>query len=219
MKKDEEIVSFQWVKSVFQRSTVLANTDVEMFFYQWAWNVVVKKLNVVDLNQATVDALTLVHVCHELIYYVSGENFYDDDWDSVCDCFEDELLVIEPMELGFMCGRIAEDGDESPSDEKEALHWLIRNNHSRIVSALNSVDEIDLLTAVWASMGHTVRNTYDESGNVSGEEEMIKTYEDFCRYVSDDEFRADDVAGAAMADVEAAYEWWTNGAEMLKAES
>ena len=219
MKKDEEIVSFQWVKSVFQRSTVLANTDVEMFFYQWAWNVVVKKLNVVDLNQATVDALTLVHVCHELIYYVSGENFYDDDWDSVCDCFEDELLVIEPMELGFMCGRIAEDGDESPSDEKEALHWLIQNNHSRIVSALNSVDEIDLLTAVWASMGHTVRNTYDESGNVSGEEEMIKTYEDFCRYVSDDEFRADDVAGAAMADVEAAYEWWTNGAEMLKAES
>lgn len=218
MEEDEEIVSFQWVKSVFQHSTVWVNADVEMFFYQWAWNVVVKKLNVLNLNQATVDALTLVYVCHELIYYVSGENFYDDDWDSVCECFEDKLLVIEPMELGFMCGRIAEDGGESPSDEKEALHWLMRHNHSRIVSALKSVDEFDLFTAVWVSMGHAVRNTYDESGNVSGEEEMIKTYEDFCRYVSDDDFRANDVAGAEMSDMEAAYEWWTNGAEMLAAE-
>ena len=216
MSEDKRHVPLQWVKSVFQRSTVWVNADVEMFFYQWAWDIVIKKLNVVDLNQATVDALTLVHVFHELIYYVSGENFYEDDWDSVCDCFEDELIVIEPMELGFMCGRIAEDGDESPSDGKEALHWLIRNNHSRIVSALNAVEEIDLLTAVWASMGHAVRNTYDEAGNVSGEEEMIKTYEDFCRYVSDDDFRADDVAGAVMSDVEAAYEWWTNGAEMLE---
>ena len=86
------------------------------------------------------------------------ENAFVATLDSLPEMLENERLKIEPMELGFMCGRIAEDGDESPSSEKEALHWLIRNNHSRIVSALDSVDVFDLFAAVWASMGHAVRN-------------------------------------------------------------
>lgn len=211
MNEDEEIVPFLWVKSVFRRSTVWVNADCEMLFYQWLWNLLAKKLNVVDFDQATIDAITLVYVYNELCYHVTGQEFHEDTWDLV-----EERCEMESLNVGFLCGKIADAQTECPESEKRALQWLIRTNHQRIAEVLSAIQGVELWLSIHLSLGRAVKIAIDENGDEE-ERPLVETYEQFCRYISDEGFRSADINGVFEDEYQSAYEWLHNGAEMLEA--
>lgn len=208
------MTNFEDVETILYESTVWVNTDAEMFFYRWAWSKLETALNEDNPVQAALDALTLVYVYRELCYYVCDQNFHEDFWDTIGEFVgEDEMLT--PLSVGFLCGRDAGGDIDCPEDETEAMHFLVRGNHERIVSALSSKGDTELLTAFHASRANPVRTVEEDGEEV--EAEMIADYDSFCRYVNDADFRDEDTAGMDLEEYQAAYAWWMGGAEMLEA--
>ena len=207
------MTEFSEVEDLFSRSTVWVDSIPELYFFRWAWERISPVLNT-DGADAALDALTLAYVYRELCYYVCDQNFHEDFWDTIGEFVgDDEMLT--PLAVGFLCGRDAGGDGDCPEDATEAMHFLVRGNHERIVAALSSKDDTELLMAFHASRANPVR-VVDEDGK-EAEADMISDYDSFCRYVNDADFRAEDTGGMDLEECQAAYAWWTNGAEMLEA--
>lgn len=208
------MTEFVEVEDVFRRSTVWVDSEVELFFYRWAWSKLGQALNENDLAKAILDAITLTYIYQELCYYVCDQNFYEDLWDQLGEFVGDPLT---DFQLGFLYGKVSADGEECPDDNDEVIRELLRNNHRRVVGALSSSmkSDLELLTAFHASHAKPLKTVEDEDGD-EDEVEMIEDFDSFCRYVDDPDFRDGDVCGMALSEYEGAYDWWTNGAEMLE---
>lgn len=192
---------------VFDYISVWYDAPAEDYFYQWAWEQIEDELATDNPAEARVYAATLVYIYVELCYYVCDENYCEDAWYQM-DEFTDSDVAVP---LGFLCGAA---GLDCPEDMGEAMRLLVRENHERVVEALGRCDTTTLLTAFHASYAKPKRMVVDEDGDET-EADMIEDFESFCRYVDDDDYRAQDVGGMSVSRYEAASLWWENGAEML----
>ena len=210
------MITFDDISDVFDGKTVWSNDRNEMYFYRWAWERIADPKSY-DTAQAVIDAATLIYAYQELCYHVCDQNFYEDLWYLLGD-FTEHVDLLSEFELGYLCGQVLTNDDERPDDDTEAMQILVRNNHEWIASSLFAGNQIEVLTAFYASYANPQRVKIDEDGDEI-EFDLITSYEDFCRYVSDENFRNQEIGGATQSEFQTAYEWISSGAEMLEARS
>lgn len=210
-----KMTPYEMVAPLFDRSTVWVDVEKELFFYRWAWSKLGQALNEDDPAKAILDAITLAYVYQELCYYVCDQNFYEDLWDQLGEFVGDPLT---DFQLGFLYGKVSAEDEECPDDSEKVIRELLRGNYRRVVGALSSSmkNDLELLTAFHASCAKPIKTVVDENGD-EGEVEMIEDFDSFCRYVDDSDFSDKDICGMDLSEYQGAYEWWTNGAEMLEA--
>jgi len=196
---------------IFDNVTVWVDSDVEKFFYRWVWEKIAPTLDTDDPTMACVEAAIVAYVYAELCWLVCDQNFYEDLWDQM-DEFSDE---VDALGLGFLCGQEGGADAECPESCTDAFQTLFRSNYARVLKAMKSINEMDLLTAFNASCRKPVHIVVDDDGDEI-EEDLVTDYASFCRYVSDADYRDDEINGMSLDEYAPAYEWWGNGAEMLE---
>ena len=207
------MIEFEEIDDLFSAWTVWSDDRLEMFFYRWAWDLIVDKESF-NYFKALVDAATLIYVYQELCYYICGENFYADLWDMIGE-FAERTDLLPESERDRPCGLILSKDEDCPCDDTEAMQILVRSNHRRVVAALFEGSVIDVLTAFYASYANPQKAEIDKDGNEI-EHDLIMSYYDFCRYVSDENFRNQEIGGSTRSEFQAAYDWIVHGAEMVE---
>jgi len=196
---------------VFDNVTVWADGDGEKFFYRWVWEKIAPTLDSDGPVMVRVVAAIVAYIYAELCWLVCDQNFYEDLWDRM-----DEFVdVDDALTLGFLCGQEGGADADCPEDIVEAFRTLFRSNYDRVVRAMKTINEMDLLTAFHASCQRPIHIVVDDDGD-EVEEDLVTDFASFCRYVSDADFRNDEVNSMSLDEYAPAYEWWGEGAEMLE---
>lgn len=201
--------SFDSVESILLGMTVWEDILSEMRFYRWAWGRLQKNGDRYGASRSRLDAVTLAYVYAELCYLVCDESFHEDLWYRLGDlcgtgnCF---AFSHEEVKALFSESEIA----ASPDDDADRLFLLIRENHEQIVRGILKDGVLSVLAAFHASWANP--QCEDEEGT----DDLIYTFEDFCRYADDASFRENAIdEGPLGREYQPAHNWLFGGADFI----